>query len=53
VPFRNELGSQYLDFSPVALFPKVLDASSPEAIDAMKALQLAGAVAARFFYEHD
>jgi hypothetical protein len=49
----NELGSQYLDFSPVALFPKVLDASSPEAIDAMKALQLAGAVAARYFYDHD
>jgi hypothetical protein len=49
----NELGRQYLDFSPVSLYPKVLDASSPEAVDAMKALQLAGAVAARYFYEHD
>jgi hypothetical protein len=49
----NELGRQYLDFSPVALFPKALEASSPEAIDAMKALQMAGAVAARYFYDHD
>ncbi|MDP9300408.1 MAG: hypothetical protein M3P43_05870, partial [Actinomycetota bacterium] len=49
----NELGRQYLDLSPVALFPKVLEASSPEAVDAMKALQLAGAVAARYFYDHD
>ena len=49
----KELGRQYLDFSPVALFPKVLEASSPEAIDAMKSLQLAGAAAARYFYDHD
>jgi hypothetical protein len=49
----RELGRQYLDFSPVALFPKVLEGSSPEALDAMKALQLAGAAAARYFYDHD
>jgi hypothetical protein len=49
----NELGRQYLDFSPVSLYPKVLDVSSSEVVDAMKALQLAGAVAARYFYDHD
>jgi hypothetical protein len=49
----NELGRQYLDFSPVAIYPKALEQSSPEAIQAMKALQLAGAVAAHYFYDHN
>ena len=49
----TEIGRQYLDLSPVALFPKALEESSPEAVDAMKKLQLAGAVAARHYYEHD
>jgi hypothetical protein len=35
------------------LFPKVIEQSPPDAIEAMKALQLAGAVAERYFYEHD
>lgn len=37
----------------MALFPKVIEHSPPDAIEAMKALQLAGAVAEQFFYEHD
>jgi hypothetical protein len=49
----TEIGRQYVDFSPVALFPKVLEESSPEAVAAMKDLQLAGAVAARYFYVHN
>jgi len=48
----TELGRQYLDFSPVTLYPAILEASSPEAVDAMRTLQLAGAVAARYFYDH-
>jgi lipoprotein LpqB-like beta-propeller protein len=48
----NELGRQYLDFSPVSLFPKVLQESSPEAVAAMEDLRLAGAVAGRYFHTH-
>jgi hypothetical protein len=48
----RELGRQYLDFSPVFLYPKVIDESPPESVDAMKAMQLAGGVAARYFYDH-
>jgi len=47
------LGRQYADYTSVALFPKVIEQSPLEAIEAMKALQLAGAVAEHFFYEHD
>jgi hypothetical protein len=47
------LGRQYADYTSVALFPKVLEESPPDAIEAMKALQVAGAVAERYFYEHD
>jgi hypothetical protein len=47
------LGRQYADYTSVALFPKVLEESPPDAVEAMKALQLAGAVAERYFYEHD
>jgi dipeptidyl aminopeptidase/acylaminoacyl peptidase len=49
----NELGRQYLDFSIVPLFPKVLEESSPDILAAVKDLQLAGAVAGRYFYTHD
>jgi hypothetical protein len=49
----NEIGRQYLDLTPVSLYPTVLAKSSPEAIDAMKDLRLAGAVAARYFYTHN
>jgi hypothetical protein len=48
----NELGREYLDMSPVSLFPKVLDESPPNAVAAMKDLQLAGAVVGRFYAEH-
>jgi hypothetical protein len=49
----DEIARQYFDASPVALFPKVLEEASPEALDAMRDLQLAGGVAARYFYDHD
>jgi hypothetical protein len=49
----SELGRQYLDFSPVSLFPKVIRESSAEAVEAMRDLQLAGAVAGRYFLTHD
>lgn len=49
----NEMGRQYLDFSPVPLFPKVLEESSPEAVEAMRNLQVAGAVAGRYYQTHD
>jgi hypothetical protein len=48
----NELGREYLDMSPVSLFPKVLEESPPDAVAAMKDLQLAGAVVGRFYTEH-
>ncbi|MGH2635836.1 MAG: hypothetical protein ACRDHU_06805 [Actinomycetota bacterium] len=48
-----ELGRQYLDFSPTALFAKGLEDSSPEAVEAMRDLQLAGAVAGRYYGTHD
>jgi hypothetical protein len=47
------LGRQSVDFASVALFPKVVEQSPPDAVDAMKALRLAGAVAERYFYEHE
>ena len=47
------LGRQYADYTPVALFPKVVEQSPPDAVDAMKALRLAGTVAQRYFFEHD
>jgi hypothetical protein len=47
-----ELGREYFDLSPVSLFPKVLEESSPEAVAVMKDLQLAGAVVARYFNTH-
>lgn len=47
-----ELGREYLDLSPVSLFPKVLDESPPEAVAIMKDLQLAGAVVGRYFNTH-
>lgn len=49
----NELGGAYFDFSPVSLFPKVIEESSSEALDAMRDLQLAGAVAGRYYYTND
>jgi hypothetical protein len=48
----NEIGREYYDLSPVSLFPKVLEESSPEAVSVMKDLQLAGAVAGRYFDIH-
>jgi hypothetical protein len=48
----DELGREYLDVSPVSLFPKVLEESSPEAIAVMKQLQLAGAVVGRYYDTH-
>jgi hypothetical protein len=47
------LGRQYADYTPVALFPKAVEQSPPDAVDAMKALRLAGAVAQRYFFRHD
>lgn len=47
-----ELGREYFDLSPVSLFPRVLEESPPEAIAAMKDLQLAGAVVGRYFNTH-
>ena len=47
-----ELGREYLDLSPVSLFPKVLEESPPEAVAVMKDLQLAGAVVGRYFNTH-
>ena len=48
----TELGREYLDLSPVSLFPKVLEESPPEAVAVMKDLQLAGAVVGRYFNTH-
>ncbi len=48
----NEIGREYLDLSPLSLFPKVLEESSPEAVKVMYELQLAGAVAGRYFDTH-
>ena len=48
----DELGREYLDMSPVSLFPKVLEESSPEAVAVMKDLQLAGAVIGRYHDAH-
>lgn len=47
-----ELGREYLDLSPVSLFPKVLEESPPEAVAVMKDLQLGGAVVGRYFNTH-
>jgi hypothetical protein len=47
------LGRQYADYTPVALYSKAVEQSPPDAVDAMKALRLAGAVAQRYFFEHD
>lgn len=47
------LGRHYADYTSVMLFPKVVEQSSPDAVDAMEALRLAGAIAERYFYEHD
>jgi hypothetical protein len=47
-----ELDREYLDLSPVSLFPKVLEESPPEAVAVMKDLQLAGAVVGRYFNTH-
>jgi hypothetical protein len=49
----NEIARQSFDNSPVAIFPNVLETASPDALDAMRDLQLAGGVAARYFYDHD
>jgi len=46
------LGRQYVDYNSVRLFPKVVEESPPDAVEAMKAVQLAGAVAERYFFEH-
>ena len=48
----GELGREYFDLSPVSLFPKVVEESPPEAVAVMKDLQLAGAVAGRYFNTH-
>lgn len=48
----DELGREYLDMSPVSLYPKVLEESSPEAVAVMKDLQLAGAVVGRYYDTH-
>jgi hypothetical protein len=48
----EELGREYFDLSPVSLFPKVLEESTPDAIAVMKQLQLAGAIVGRYFDEH-
>ena len=47
------LGRQYADSTAVPLFPQVVEQSPTDAVDAMKALRLAGAVAQRYFFEHD
>lgn len=47
------LGRHYADYTSVALFPKVVEESPPDAVEAMEALRLAGAVAQRYFFEHD
>jgi hypothetical protein len=48
----NEIGRTYLDLSPLALSPKVMEESSPQAVAVMKELQLAGAVVGRYFDIH-
>jgi hypothetical protein len=47
-----EIGREYLSLSPVSLFPKVLEEASPEALEVMKRLQLAGAIVGRYFDTH-
>jgi hypothetical protein len=49
----TELGRHYVDSSPVALYPKVVEQASPDALQAMRSMQLAGAVAQRYMLEHD
>lgn len=51
-PSGAEIGREYLDMSPVSLFPKVLEEAPPEALEAMRRLQLAGAVVGRYFDTH-
>lgn len=51
-PSGNEIGREYFDLSPVSLYPKVLEESEPDAVSVMKDLQLAGAVAGRYFDTH-
>jgi hypothetical protein len=48
----NLLGNEYLDASPVPMFPKVLEESTPEAVAVMKQLQLAGAIVGRYHTIH-
>lgn len=48
----NEIGREYLDISPVSLFPKVLEESPPDVVAVMKDLQLAGAVVGRYYDTH-
>jgi hypothetical protein len=48
----EEIGREYFDLSPVSLYPKVLEESSPDAVSVMKDLQLAGAVAEWYFNIH-
>lgn len=47
-----EIGREYLDVTPVSLFPKVLEQASPEALVVMKRLQLAGAIVGRYHDTH-
>ncbi len=48
----TEIGREYLNSSPVSLFPEVLKEASPEALEVMKRLQLAGAIVGRYFDTH-
>jgi hypothetical protein len=47
------LGRQYADFTALHLSSYVIEQSPPDAIEALEAVQLAGAVAQRYFYEHN
>ena len=48
----NELGHEYTDFSPVWLSPKMIAEAPPDALAVMRSLQVAGAVAARYYDTH-
>ncbi|MEW6059885.1 MAG: hypothetical protein AB1551_07095 [Actinomycetota bacterium] len=48
----EELGREYTDFSPIFLWPKLIAQATPDALAVMRDLQVAGAVAVRYYETH-
>lgn len=49
----EQVGRTYMDFSPVWLTSKIIEEATPEQLDVLHDLQIAGGVMQRYFNEHD